>query len=117
MGKRLPVEPTWLNEATVLAIHANHVERFGGTHGVRDEGLLYTLCAKPRQKWVYDDGATLGALASVYLTGIARGNSFYSANESTALACALVFLALNGVPQGAIRSMLADEAPTYATSN
>lgn len=103
MGKRLTIEPQWLSAATVLAVHAIHIERYGGEHGVRDEGLLYTLLTKPRQRWTYDDNADLASLASVYLTGLARASSFYSANQHTGLACALLFLVLNEVSLDVLR--------------
>ena len=32
----------------VLSIHARQIERFGGTSGVRDEGLLESALAQPQ---------------------------------------------------------------------
>lgn len=95
MTRRLATEPRWLSETTVLAVHAQLVERYGGQHGVRDEGLLYTLLAKPRQRWNYDENADLAFLASTYLTGLSRAHAFEAANKRTALACTLLFLQLN----------------------
>ena len=39
-------EPRWVSEATLLAIHAQQVERFGGLHGVRDKSVVQSALAR-----------------------------------------------------------------------
>ena len=50
-------EPRWVSEATLLAIHAQQVERFGGLHGVRDKSVVQSALARPMNKWAYDPAA------------------------------------------------------------
>jgi death-on-curing protein len=96
--RALPVEPRWLTEPTLLAIHAQQIERYGGAHGVLDENVVLSALARPINRWSYDPSADLADLAAAYLVGYARSQGFNDGNKRTGLACALVFLALNGAP-------------------
>lgn len=88
-------EPRWLTDTTVLAIHAQQIERFGGAHGVRDQHVVLSALARPQQRWHYDASADLADLAALYLVGLSQAQGFVDGNKRTGLACALVFLALN----------------------
>jgi death-on-curing protein len=88
-------EPRWITEATLLAIHAQQVERFGGLHGVRDKNAVESALARPINRWAHDPAADMADLAAAYLVGFARSQGFNDGNKRTGLACALVFLALN----------------------
>jgi death-on-curing protein len=96
--RALPAEPRWLTEPTLLAIHAQQVERYGGRHGILDENVVLSALARPINRWSYDPNADLADLAAAYLFGFARSQGFSDGNKRTGLACALVFLALNGAP-------------------
>jgi death-on-curing protein len=89
-------EPRWLTEAALLAIHAQQIERYGGKHGVLDQNVVLSALARPRHRWTYDADVDLADLAAAYLVGFARSQGFQDGNKRTGLACALVFLALNG---------------------
>jgi death on curing protein len=89
-------EPRWLTDTTVLAIHAQQIERYGGAHGVRDQHVMLSALARPQQRWHYDASADLADLAALYLVGVSQAQGFVDGNKRTGLACALVFLALNG---------------------
>jgi death on curing protein len=89
-------EPRWLTEAMLLAIHAQQIERCGGAHGVLDQNVVRSALARPMNPWAYDDQADLADLAAAYLVGFARSQGFRDGNKRTGLACALVFLRLNG---------------------
>ena len=92
----MKTEPRWLTEATLLAIHAQQIERFGGAHGVLDQHVVLSTLARPQQRWHDDESADLADYAAAYLVGFARSQGFHDGNKRTGLACALVFLALNG---------------------
>jgi death-on-curing protein len=96
--RAVPAEPRWLTEPTLLAIHAQQIERYGGTHGILDENVVLSALARPINRWSYDSNADLADLAAAYLVGFARSQGFSDGNKRTGLACALVFLALNGAP-------------------
>jgi death-on-curing protein len=87
-------EPRWLTETTLLAIHAQQVERFGGAHGVLDHNVVLSALARPRQRWSDDPSADLADLAAAYLVAFTRSQGFRDGNKRTGLACALVVLAL-----------------------
>lgn len=96
-GRRLPEEPAWISEHVLLAIHSQQVERYGGLHGVLDHNVILSALARPANRWAYDEAADWADLAAAYLVGFARTQGFNDGNKRTALACALVFLAINGV--------------------
>lgn len=97
-------EPRWLTEAILMGIHAQQIERFGGAHGVLDHNAVLSALARAQQRWHYDESADLADLAASYLVGFTRAQGFRDGNKRTGLACALVFLAINGAqlhPSGA----------------
>ena len=96
--RALPAEPRWLGETSLLTIHAQQVERYGGAHGVLDRNVVLSALTGPINRWTHDPAADLADLAAAYLFGFGRGQGFRDGNKRTALACALVFLDLNGAP-------------------
>lgn len=90
--------PRWISEPTLLAIHAQQIERYGGAHGVLDKNVVLSALARPVNRWEYDASADLADLAAAYLVGFTRSQGFNDGNKRTGLACALVFLSLNGAP-------------------
>jgi death-on-curing protein len=102
-------EPRWITEEILLAIHAQQIERYGGLHGVREEGVILSALARPRNRWAYDRSADMADLAAHYLVGLTRTQGFNDGNKRSALACALVFLAVNGlalhVPPGELYAL------------
>ncbi len=88
-------EPIWLDQRSVLALHADLLREYGGLEGVRDEGLLESALARPKNQAAYGD-PSLAELAAAYAFGIARNHPFVDGNKRTALAAADVFLQLNG---------------------
>lgn len=95
--RALPSEPRWLTESGLLAIHAQQIERYGGAHGILNENLVRSALARPMNRWSYDLHADLADLAATYLVAFTGSQGFTDGNKRTGLACALVFLAVNGV--------------------
>lgn len=89
-------EPRWLTEPILLNVHAQQIERYGGAHGILDRNVVLSALARPINCWGYDADADLADLAATYLVGFARTQGFADGNKRTGLACALVFLVLNG---------------------
>ncbi|MEG3937861.1 MULTISPECIES: type II toxin-antitoxin system death-on-curing family toxin [unclassified Microcoleus] len=89
--------PNFITKNTVISIHARQIERFGGTPGVRDEGLLESALAQPQATF---SGQllhpTIGEQAAAYLYHIAMNHPFMDGNKRTAFAVADTFLRLNG---------------------
>ena len=89
-------EPKWLTKRMVLAIHDEAVEMFGGTAGIRDDGLLESALSRPRNRHAYEAETTLFDLAASLCFGICKNHPFLDGNKRTALLSARAFLFLNG---------------------
>lgn len=79
-----------LDEA--LAIHARLVERFGGTAGVRDTGLLESALHRPRTGYHRD----LAEMSAALFESLLMKHSFLDGNERVAFFATDVFLRMNG---------------------
>ena len=89
---------TFLSVDDVLLIHSDTIENDGGSHGVRDHGLLDAAVAMPRQQFggnfLHED---IAAMAAAYLFHIAQNHPFVDGNKRAAVMAALVFLQINGI--------------------
>jgi len=90
-------EPEWLSKALILAIHDEQLAEHGGGAGVRDDGLLESAPARPRNRFGYDAAVDLATLAAAYAFGLARNHPFIDGNKRSAFVAAEVFLDLNGM--------------------
>ena len=77
-------------------MHAELVAEHGGRGGIRDEGLLSSALARPRNRRVYGASTTLFELAAGYGVGIIRNHPFIDGNKRVALMVMYVFLEING---------------------
>jgi death-on-curing protein len=68
----------------------------GGMPGLRDENLLESTLARPRQRYAYEPAADLAALAAGYGYGLARNHPYNDGNKRVAFVVVAVFLGLNG---------------------
>ncbi|MEO6846177.1 MAG: type II toxin-antitoxin system death-on-curing family toxin [Chthoniobacterales bacterium] len=68
---------------------------FGGTMGLRDEGLLESALTAAQSSYFYADGDYYDIAAS-YAFHISQAQAFLDGNKRTAIAAALTFLAVNG---------------------
>ena len=88
----------WLLEETLTAIHHRQIAEHGGSEGLRDDGLLSSALARPKNLLAYGEAPPdLASLAAAYAYGIARNHPFVDGNKRTALVAARTFLILNGV--------------------
>lgn len=87
----------FLADAEVLVMHDQVIERWGGSHGVRDVSLLESALAAPQQtfggEFLHPD--TLSQAAAL-LRSLALNHPFIDGNKRTAFLSAVVFLELNG---------------------
>jgi death on curing protein len=89
-------EPRWVSQRALVYLHLESLRRFGGAEGLRDEGLLASALARPRNLHAYEGETDLCRLAAAYAAGIVRNHPFGDGNKRAALAAAGVFLMLNG---------------------
>ncbi|PHM10417.1 type II toxin-antitoxin system death-on-curing family toxin [Nostoc sp. 'Peltigera malacea cyanobiont' DB3992] len=89
--------PKFLTISQVLDIHQRQIQRFGGTSGVRDEGLLDSALAQPQATFGGELlHPTIHEQAAAYLYHLAMNHPFIDGNKRTAFAVMLTFLNLNG---------------------
>ncbi len=93
-------EPKWLREDVVLAIHEAQIAEHGGSAGIRDEGLLSSALARPRNAAAYAD-PDIPALASLYALGIIKNHPFIDGNKRVGAVLLELFLGENGYVLGA----------------
>lgn len=91
------VEPIWVTTEMARAIHDQQIATHGGAYGIRDEGLLSSALARPRDRWGYER-ADLFQVAAAYGYGIAKNHPFVDGNKRTAFQVTAVFLEMNDRP-------------------
>jgi death-on-curing protein len=95
------VEPAFLELGEILLIHQDQLERYGGSPGIRDIGILQSATSMPRagiaERYLHDD---IFEMAAAYLYYIVRDYPFVDGNKRTGVVAALVFLAMNDVEIG-----------------
>ncbi len=102
-------EIKWLRTVDVLGAHKLLIEFSGGSDGVRDEGLLESALARPRNIHAYEPDAPLTKLAAAYGYGIANNHPFVDGNKRAAFVAIELFLDLHGI------TIDASEEDKYAT--
>ena len=83
----------YLTVAEVLAMHADQIERYGGSHGIRDPGLLEAALFRPQTGYYAD----LIEEAAALWESIAQNHAFIDGNKRTAFAATYTLLAINGL--------------------
>ncbi|MBX3359311.1 MAG: type II toxin-antitoxin system death-on-curing family toxin [Phycisphaeraceae bacterium] len=103
------MEPQFLRVDEVLRIHADQVERYGGSADLRDPGLLISAVETPRAMYggslLHGD---LFGMAAAYLFHIVQNHPFVDGNKRTGTVAAIVFLDVNGVEIDADNDELAE---------
>ena len=91
-------DPHFLSVEDVLDIHADQIERYGGSLGVRESELLQSAIAVPEagfgDQYLHAD---LFEMAAAYLYHIVQNHPFIDGNKRTGAMTAFVFLKLNGL--------------------
>ena len=80
----------------IIESHQNQIETYGGSHGIRDIGLLESAIAQPEASF---DGQYLHAdifeMAAAYLYHLVMNHPFVDGNKRVGLEAALIFLEIN----------------------
>lgn len=92
----MTIKIVFLTISQVLFIHDQMVRRFGGSHGIRNLGLIESAVARPQAtfggkylyKSIFDKTAAL-------LQSLLKNHAFVDGNKRTALTSAGVFLKKN----------------------
>lgn len=81
----------YLTLIEVLAIHEDQIQRYGGSFGVRDHGLLDAALYRPQTGYYAD----LLEEAAALWESLAQNHPFIDGNKRTAFAATYTFLAIN----------------------
>jgi len=98
----------YLTVEQVLFLHARLVAETGGSHGVRDLGLLLSAVGRPQASFddqdLYPD---LFAKAGALMDSLIQNHAFVDGNKRTGVAAAVLFLQINGYKLEATNAELA----------
>ncbi|HTU55336.1 MAG TPA: type II toxin-antitoxin system death-on-curing family toxin [Acetobacteraceae bacterium] len=94
----------YLTVAETLAIHQDLIDRYGGSPGVRDQGLLEAALFRPQTGYYPDVIAEAAALWE----SLTQNHPFVDGNKRMGFAAAYVFLAINSL------TIVADPVEAFA---
>jgi death on curing protein len=88
-------DPRWIAKKALLLLHEESIAEFGGARGLRDDGLLDSALARPRNVQADHPTSSLADLAAAYAYGLAKTHAFVDGNKRIAFLALGLFLALN----------------------
>ena len=81
----------------LLAIHDSMIEKYGGSHGIRDLGLIESALARPQASF---DGVdlypTILDKAAALFHSLMFNHAFVDGNKRTTITTTALFLSVNG---------------------
>ncbi len=89
----------WVSKQALIILHDESLATHGGSAGVRDDNLLESALARPRNLVAYAEADHLpdaAALAAAYCIGLAKNHPFVDGNKRVAFLATGLFLHLNG---------------------
>ena len=88
-------EPNWLSPKLILGLQNESIAKFGGSSGLRDQGLLESALARPKNLFVYEN-PDIFRMAASYGFGLVKNHPFVDGNKRIAFLACAVFLMDNG---------------------
>jgi death on curing protein len=89
-------EPRWVGRFIVDIVQHDLIITHGGLPGLRDEGLLESALARPRQVWSYAEETDVPTLAAAYGFALTRNHPYNDGNKRIAFVVMALFAELNG---------------------
>jgi len=87
----------YLTAEQVLFIHSRLVAEFGGSHGIRDLGLLESAVARPQATFEGKDlYPNIFNKAAALMESLIGNHPFVDGNKRTGISAAVLFLRING---------------------
>ena len=87
----------FLNLEMIIEIHEDSIKHYGGSSGIRDQGLLESAIGMPMAgfgaEYAHND---IFEMAAAYLFHICKNHPFVDGNKRVAATAAWVFLRMNG---------------------
>src|SRR6266508_3188841 len=85
---------SWIVMTTSFAVLL--MERYGGSHGLRDQWALESALAAAPNRYFYEN-ADLATCAATYVYHLSQAHAFIDGNKRIAWAVAILFLEMNGI--------------------
>ena len=80
----------------ILESHQNQIDTYGGSHGIRDIGLLESAIAQPEASFGGEYlHADIFEMAAAYVYHLVMNHPFVDGNKRVGLEAALIFLEIN----------------------
>lgn len=86
----------FLDVELVKAIQAELIDKYGGSHGLRDAGLLESAVLRAENKLNYEPGVSVAAVAASLAWGLIKNHAFIDGNKRIGAAALFNFLKANG---------------------
>lgn len=83
----------YLTFVEAITIHADQIERYGGSDGIRDQGALEAALYRPQTGYYQD---VLEEAAALW-ESLSQNHPFLDGNKRTAFAVTYTFLIINGL--------------------
>ncbi|MEO0453634.1 MAG: type II toxin-antitoxin system death-on-curing family toxin [Verrucomicrobiota bacterium] len=89
-------KPLWVPSDVIISTHEELVNRFGGSQGIRDEGMLESALNRPKHLFQYES-ADHYQLAASLAHGLVKNHPFIDGNIPLAFLAAVLFIERNGL--------------------
>ena len=90
------MNPVFLNLEDVLELHEDQINRYGGSLGIRDLGLLLSAIEMPKAsfagQFLHEE---VYAMSAAYLFHIVQNHPFIDGNKRAGLAATIAFMSFN----------------------
>ncbi|HYK08173.1 MAG TPA: type II toxin-antitoxin system death-on-curing family toxin [Candidatus Eisenbacteria bacterium] len=99
-SKNLPIskEVIYISLEDLLIIHTDQIERYGGSHGIRDLGLVESALFRPQSSFGGEDlYPDFFDKAAVLVHSLLLNHAFVDGNKRTAMTTLLSFLEFNNL--------------------
>lgn len=80
----------------IKRVQRDLIDTYGGSHGIRDEGLLVSAVMRAENKVNFDETATVPTVGASLAFGLIKNHAFIDGNKRIGLAALVNFLHLNG---------------------
>jgi death-on-curing protein len=80
----------------IRTVQRDLIEKYGGSHGVRDEGLLASAVMRGANELNFNPDADAASIGASISFGLIKNHAFIDGNKRIGLAALVDFLGMNG---------------------
>ena len=92
----MKAEPRWITLFDAVVIHERLIAHYGGTSGIREQGLLESALARPENVFAYETEMSVPILGATLAFALTKNHPFVDGNKRVAFAALTIFLDING---------------------